>query len=386
MEGVCTRGSAGNQPIGKALPAFVPKELESEDEHVLHALKVDPARILLERALSARDKWIAVRCADFPAETTQRRSTVLASLSALSERLAPQRAAWRASFPAYSPSRELDFPLIHALASTLRHKGESFVKDMARGMPIAGVVHPTNVLPERGRPATLSIEDWKAGIPGRIARIVDFTQPDQGSTLAVTRWERTLDEVRKGWVTEPTSISDDMLKSIALTPRFAIDESRGDRVAKFRLIEDVRAIGVEAILSASDTEIPQDLDVFRAAASFYQDRHPWGRLHAFSVDYSHAYKNIPLREDQKGYAAIVLTPPEGSPIAARLRTQAFGAARAPANWTRVTRFAQWAMATLFGAIWKFSPTTVFVSNRSSRAARLSTPRRGQCAFGTGVSG
>ena len=117
---------------------------------------------------------------------------------------------------------------------------------------------------------------------------------------------------------------------------------------KIRLLGDFRAIGVTDYVSAPDTEIPQDLDVFPATAALYQSRFPNLPLGAFSVVYAHAYKNVPLCRDQREFVTIALTPPAGSPKAARLRAHSFVSARAPANWVRVTRFVQWALGLLFG--------------------------------------
>ena len=56
---------------------------------MLHAFQVDPSRVLLEKALTARTKWIDARCLDSPADVVFHRSQPLATLSAMSERLVP---------------------------------------------------------------------------------------------------------------------------------------------------------------------------------------------------------------------------------------------------------------------------------------------------------
>ena len=122
-----------------------------------------------------------------------------------------------------------------------------------------------------------------------------------------------------------------MLQSVARTTRFAIPESHGGRETQIRLIGDFRAGGFNDVVAVPDTEIPQDLDVFLATAAPYQARCPKLPPHAFSGDYSIAYKNVPRCRDQHEFATIAFTPPEGSPQAARLRTQPCGPARAPDN-------------------------------------------------------
>ena len=70
------------------------------------------------------------------------------------------------------------------------------------------------------------------------------------------------------------SMSEGIPCAIAITPRFAIDEPQGGRPSKIRLIDDFRAIGFNAIVSAADTEIPQGLDVSLATVDLFQARRP----------------------------------------------------------------------------------------------------------------
>ena len=153
------------------------------------------------------------------------------------------------------------------------------------------------------------MEAWRQGIPERNARIAERAQRAQGSKLAQDCWGKTLEEVAAGWVSQPSSITAHDLASIALTPRFAINDSHGGRPTKIRLIDDFRASGVNDIVTMADTEIPQDLDVFLANVAFYQRVDPSCQIEAFSLDYAHAYKNAPLCRDQQQFATIVITPP-----------------------------------------------------------------------------
>ena len=83
-------------------------------------------------------------------------------------------------------------------------------------------------------------------------------------------------------------------------------------------------------------------------ASHYHSLGPACQLRAFSVDFQHAYKHIPIDATQTAFAHIAVAPPSGDVLVAELRTQPFGSSRAPANWGRVTAFAQWLLSSLFG--------------------------------------
>ena len=132
---------------------------------MLYALAVGPSQLMLDRALSARSMWMDLCCADAPAETVTRRSHTSATLSALSDRLAPNRAAWRARLPVDSPSRELNPPLFLLLSTSLHYEDVNFVRDSAYGVPISGAIPPTSVPPARTRIASVSVDDWRAGVP-----------------------------------------------------------------------------------------------------------------------------------------------------------------------------------------------------------------------------
>ena len=151
---------------------------------MIRALNIDPIPILLGRAISSRSKWIAVRCADSPSDVVARRPHALAALSTLSDRLAPLRASWREVLPADSPSRDSDFPPIRRIATSLGYEDENFVRDFRHGAPIDCTIPPASALPSRIRPASSTVEEWRAGIPARNARIVERIQSEHGTDLA----------------------------------------------------------------------------------------------------------------------------------------------------------------------------------------------------------
>lgn len=151
-----------------------------------------------------------------------------------------------------------------------------------------------------------------------------------------------------GWISEPWEITDDVINEIRLTPRFAMRETHGDGPAKIRSVDDFLISGARGLVSMRVADIPQNIDVFLATAVLYRSIAPRVPLRAFSVGYAHAYKNVPLDRGHADLATIVVVPPGGTPRAAKLRTQPFGAARSPANWGRVTQCARWALSQIFG--------------------------------------
>ena len=150
-------------------------------------------------------------------------------------------------------------------------------------------------------------------------------------------------EVEKGRVTEPIDVTDAMLRTVPLTPRYAILEQHGNAEPEIRLIDDFRASAVNAIAECDDTNVPDNLDVFFAISAYLALVKPGRDTKCATADTAHAYKHVPLHADQREFATIILAPPSGCLKAASLRTQPFGSKRAPSNWARVAMFLKWAM-------------------------------------------
>ena len=227
-------------------------------------------------------------------------------------------------------------------------------------MPIAGPTPPTPGLTSRRKTAESSYQDWKNGIPKRNATVYGRVLKSQKSELADACWSKTLLETEAGWLTEPVDVTPAMMGAVPLTPRYAISEQHGNSARKIRLIDDFRASGINSIITTEDANIPDALDVFMAIASYFALAVPGCDLLCATADFAHAYKHIPILEDQREFATILLAPPTGPLKAATLRTQPFGARRAPTNWPRVTLFLKWAMLVFSGTAISIYVDDVFV--------------------------
>ena len=308
------------------------------------ALEMDPISMLLDSALPPKAKLAAVRCVNEPAMVISQRNKALRTLKKISDSLAPLRTRWAQALPEGSPARRLNLPLFHFITETLEYEDTTLVKELMRGMPIVGSVPSTNVLTERVRPAQSTQQEWRSNLPARNKEVWERTIRSQGPELANECWRKTLLDVEAGWASMPTPVTNLDLTSTSLTPRYAIKDANGGEI---RLIDDFRAIAVNELVSTADTEIPDTLDAALALETLFEKLSPELELNSFAVDFRHAYKNIPLPTSQHELATIILAPPDGPPMKAVLKTQPFGAKRAPANWARVTAFLRWVVARLF---------------------------------------
>ena len=347
IKGTVYAGAAQNQPSGRALTSLILGEWHNAEDHVRAAMHINPFAELINSALSAEVKHAIRFCATNPTETIQRREKDFYTIEQLSRRLNPQKSRWTSRLPNDSPARNIHFPLIFALTTILDFEDTEFVKDLSNGMPIAGPIAPTPGLTTRKRDAQMSYQEWKRGIPKRNCDVIERVSKTQGTTLANACWEKTLKEVTAGWVTEPRDLTDEIAGILPLTPRYAIQEQHGLQESKIRMIDDFRASAVNAIVSTDDTNIPENLDVFAAIACYTKLVAPGCEVLCATLDFAHAYKHVPIHEDQKEFATILLAPPAGPLKVATLRTQPFGSKRAPANWSRVTNFAKWLLLKVF---------------------------------------
>ena len=333
--------AAQSQPSGKALTPLVTWWASTPGEHIALALKIDPFKSALEDALPDRAKYISHKCTAQATAVIRHRCQAVEELEGISKSLDRFREPWYECLPAGSPARNINLPLIHLIPRTLGYPDDDFARDLALGMPIVGAIPNSNVLTERARGSTTTFEEWKKAIPSRNKEVVERAKKYQEHELASACWAKTLEEIKAGWASEPVPINDAILGAIPLTPRFA---AQGKKGAKIRLIDDFSASGINDIVATIDTDVPENLDAMLALSNFYYKLNPDVSLQAFSVDFQHAYKNVPMCRHQGEFAQILLSPPEGELLVAELRTQPFGARRAPANWGRVTAFSQWILA------------------------------------------
>ena len=166
-------------------------------------------------------------------------------------------------------------------------------------------------------------------------------------------WEKTIEEVEKGWLSNPRPLGAVTGNTVPLTPRFLIPEQHGEGEAKTRLIGDFSVSGLNSLLATVDTNIPDNLDVLLAVSTYYKLIAPGADLRATVFDYKGAYKNIPICREQLDFASILIAPPTGELQVCQLRVLPFGPRRSPANWARMAGFIQWVamnVAKLFLAV------------------------------------
>ena len=79
--------------------------------------------------------------------------------------------------------------------------------------------------------------------------------------------EKTTNAVEKSWVSTPQTITEDIINSSPISPRFAIEEQHGNAAKKkIRLVDDFKRPDVNPLLKLRDASVPNTIDTMSAMA------------------------------------------------------------------------------------------------------------------------
>ena len=135
--------------------------------HLDAAMTARPHNFFLDRAITPKIKNLTMKLKERPDEVVRERAEMLQHLQDLSNKLEPTRNKWRKAPPRDSPSRDINFPLLHLILTSLEYNDKSMTGDVSRGLPIAGPVPITNALKAKRKASTLTVEDWLSNIEKR---------------------------------------------------------------------------------------------------------------------------------------------------------------------------------------------------------------------------
>ena len=140
--GAIFSGAAQSQPTGRAPPSLILGTWHSPEDHVRAASHINPYAELINTSLSQPIKSTLWACATKPHEIKIRRAAASSYFEKLAFYLEPIRKRWTAQLPELSPARSINFPLIFSLTARFGYEDTEFVRDLSKGMPIAGPIPP----------------------------------------------------------------------------------------------------------------------------------------------------------------------------------------------------------------------------------------------------
>ena len=218
-------GAAQNQLSGRALPSLILGHWRDASDHARADAHCKPTADLINVALSHNAKLFLFICAQKPEIILEKRKSPMKLLLETEDKIDPQSRAWKATLPENSPDAWINFDLIFLLISVLYYPDTALVRDLARGIPIAGPIPTTPGLTVRNTPKCL-IENGR-DISKRNAEDYERVLKSRGAELSQKMLGKTLKEVDAGWVTPPTDVSDTALRTVPLTPGARLWSSTG---------------------------------------------------------------------------------------------------------------------------------------------------------------
>ena len=213
-------------------------------------------------------------------------------------------------------------------------------------MHIQGVIPCCPALAPRVAPASQSRASLFSGLFRRNKRFARSLARSGRTIEARKRWGRSLIEYKKGWLSRPARVSLLDLKTRISSPRFCISETHGLSATKFRLVGDFTRSWVNQIASLSDTYRPQTLDYLLALCRLQPIQGGAG-LKIWPVDFTNAYKTIPVHRGSSDVSGIMLFNPfNGFIYRDSVIVQPFGSRSAPKKRGRVITCLQFRPARL----------------------------------------
>ena len=187
------------------------------------------------------------------------------------------------------------------------YKDTSLREEIAKGFSISGPIPSRAVFKPCCEPATLSVEELRAGAKVVRRGILQAAKNSADHPLAEEIHSITLDEVKRGWLQGPVRVGD-LPPTASVTRRFGISQSN-----KTRPIDDFSESLVNQTTARSESITPQGLDFLCAGLVFrLRDRSALGRASVpliKTTDLRKAYKQLGLSSDGRLDAYIAVANP-----------------------------------------------------------------------------
>ena len=142
---------SGAQPTGRALPSLIIGKPASTSEPVRADCAAMPIASLISVACPSHVRDLLSPHVSNPAGIIARRSRALDTFRDIDSKLAPYRSKWADSLPGIFPAQAINFPLLLLLARRFDYPDKEIIEDIARGIPIAGLVPECPTLRPRAK-------------------------------------------------------------------------------------------------------------------------------------------------------------------------------------------------------------------------------------------
>ena len=231
----------------------------------------------------------------------------------------------------------------------LKYPDLAVTEEVINGVDLLGEVPTTGVFPESFKPASITLaqanEESKAYREKVFAKTCSSGCKDMDKVV----WQKTLDEVNRGWVRGPVNASE-LPDNALVGHRFGLKQGE-----KVRLIDDLTMGGQNLTVQAAESPKPFNTDVIGALLLGLMKKMPSEALVGRSYDLKSAYKQMALSEESlKAPYVACHNPHTNRPAIFQLLAVPFGATRSVFAFLRVVK-SLW----FIGAVGLCIPWSVF---------------------------
>lgn len=213
--------------------------------------------------------------------------------------------------------------------------------ELQQGAELTGTIPPTGMLPSKCVPATCT-EAMLADLASQLRQssLADVSGSGDSEVDAKV-WEKTLDEVNKGWLSGPLQ-AEQVPVSAPLSRRFGLAQKMG----KIRLIDDYSESLVNSCVNVCESPTLHTTDVVCALLTLWfrqcKGAARSSELCIRTYDLTSAYRQIGLCEHGRKFAFLkVFDPESGTAKLFQSKVLPFGAVRSVHTFLRLARALWW---------------------------------------------
>ena len=348
-------GEAVRQLLGLEHPLCKSPALDPELLRNLHRLVADPAQV---------NRLRGARLAYWKSRALALRPKALAEIRQVSDPLLrrlffqgvddPGDAAPIGSF--------VHFPLWRELATIAKVTDFDYIEQFKCGLPIVGPVVPSGRWPAVHTEPELTFEELDQRAreirDSSYRKVLESKRSDGDKAV----WESSIADTKIGAAVGPFYDPEQVTKALGsdnwlAAPRFPIEQKnkfRGIDDFLFALVNAASCMSEKLELSSTDEVVSIIRELEKAFREFEAKGHPVSGLAAWVLDEKDAYRQIPVRPDQRRFSVVVAKDPStGSPAFFIMVAHSFGLLNAVYNYNRRSAMLDEIMVKIFLMVSRF---------------------------------
>ena len=320
----------------------------SEQEFVRAAVQAGHPKTFEESLPTALKEAIALTASTPSAVIAEKRATWLRKWAARAVELAEAERDFKRTLPTHlqkilAPKRLL---LWREILQAEGYPDLGVFDEMCRGTELCGEVPPTGIFDLELKAAKQS--DWSLMSAARQGNATIISRTRSSGTPEVDQavYEKTLEEVSKGWLSGPHD-PESLPPGAIVSRRFGLQQPD-----KVRPIDDMTVSGINGTVQAAEKPRPHSVDLIAVTSLALMAAKPGVPLLGKAFDLKAAYRQLGISEGSLARAFIaVFNPHKRRAEIFRMMAVPFGATRAVHAFLRAAHALWWIGAKALGLTW-----------------------------------